>query len=102
MNDSVFPATFDPLFVNAPDACSLCIAQPPVFQYEYCVEQGGGERPLHQGLLLRRGRAAGLLKKLEGEEAQEWAEEEEELQADDMDVSDLQKRRLATFGNIRR
>ena len=31
MNDSLFFATFDPLYVNAPDACNLCIAQPPAF-----------------------------------------------------------------------
>ncbi len=44
--------------------------------------------------------AAGLIKKLAGHEADEWAEEEAELAADNMDVSDLQKRRLATFGNV--
>jgi hypothetical protein len=31
MNDSLFFATFAPLYVNAPDACNLCIAQPPAF-----------------------------------------------------------------------
>jgi hypothetical protein len=28
----------------------------------------------------------------------EWAEEEAELRAEDVDVTDLEKRRLATFG----
>ncbi|HWX94249.1 MAG TPA: hypothetical protein VNY29_16600 [Terriglobales bacterium] len=45
--------------------------------------------------------AAGLLQKRADREAQEWAEEEAELQADDMDVTDLQKRRLATFGSVK-
>ena len=98
MNDSVFLATFDPLFINAPQACSLCLAQPPVFQYEYCIEQGGGERHYIKGFCCSQC-ATGLLKRLEGKEAQEWADEEAELQLNDFDVDDLQKRRLATFGN---
>jgi hypothetical protein len=39
------------------------------------------------------------MKRLAGREAQEWAEEEAELQAEHVDVTDLQKRRLATFGD---
>ena len=42
----------------------------------------------------------GLLQKLARREAQEWAQEEAELEAGEMDVTDLQKRRLATFGNV--
>jgi hypothetical protein len=98
MNDSVFLATFDPLFINAPQACSLCLTQPPVFQYEYCVEQGGGERQYIKGYCCLAC-ATGLLQKLGGKEAEEWAEEEAQLQSDDLDVADLQKRRLATFGH---
>jgi len=44
--------------------------------------------------------ATGLLQKLAGREAREWADEEAELEAGNMDVTDLQKRRLATFGNL--
>jgi hypothetical protein len=40
------------------------------------------------------------MKKLAGREAEEWAEEEAELEAEHLDVTDLQKRRLATFGNV--
>jgi hypothetical protein len=100
MNDSIFFATFDPLYINAPEACSLCIAQPPAFNYEYCIEQSDGHRHYIKGFCCTAC-AAGLLQKLAGREAQEWAEEEAELQADDMDVTDLQKRRLATFGSVR-
>jgi len=100
MNDSIFFATFDPLYINAPEACSLCIAQPPAFNYEYCIEQSDGHRHYIKGFRCTAC-AAGLLQKLAGREAQEWAEEEAELQADDMDVTDLQKRRLATFGSVR-
>ena len=99
MNDSLFFATFDPLYINAPDACSLCIAQPPAFSYECCVEQTGGKRHYIKGFCCTAW-ATGLLQKLAGREAREWAEEEAELEADDMDITDLQKRRLATFGNV--
>jgi hypothetical protein len=40
------------------------------------------------------------MKRLAGREAEEWAEEQAELQAEDLDVTALQKRRLATFGNV--
>jgi hypothetical protein len=100
MNDSIFFATFDPLYINAPDACGLCIAQPPAFNYEYCIEQSDGKRHYIKGFCCI-GCASGLLKKLAGREAEEWAQEEAELQADDMDVTDFQKRRLATFGESR-
>ena len=99
MNDSLFFATFDPLYVNAPDACSLCIAQPPAFTYEYCIEQNDGQRHYIKGFCCTAC-SAGLLQKLARREAQEWAEEEAELEAGEMDVTDLQKRRLATFGNV--
>src|SRR5215467_9088778 len=72
MNDSLFIATFDPLYVNAPDACSLCIAQPPAFSYEYCIEQNDGKRDYIKGFC-RTACSAGL-QKLAGREAQEWAE----------------------------
>jgi hypothetical protein len=100
MDDSIFFATFDPLYINAPDGCTLCIAQPPAFNYEYCIEQPDGHRHYIKGFRCTAC-AAGLLQKLAGREAQEWAEEEAEHHADDMDVTDLQKRRLATFGSVR-
>ena len=101
MNDSIFFATFDPLYINAPDACSLCIAEPPAFSYEYCVEQRDGKRHYIKGFCCTQC-ADGLLQRLAGREAQEWAEEEADLQAGDIDVTDFQKRRLATFGHMMR
>jgi len=97
MNDRVFFATFDPLFVNAPEACNLCLLLPPAFSYEYCIDRDEGKRHYIKGYC-RGACAAGLLKKLAGKEALEWAEEEAELRAEDVDVTDLEKRRLATFG----
>jgi hypothetical protein len=99
MNDSLFFATFDPLYINAPETCNLCIAEPPAFTYEYCIEQHDGKRHYIKGYCCANC-AAGLMKRLAGREAQEWAEEEAELQAEHADISDLQKRRLATFGNV--
>jgi hypothetical protein len=99
MNDSVFFATFDPLFVNAPDGCSLCITQPPIFSYEYCIEEENGHRQYLKGFCCAAC-ASDLLKKLAKTEATDWAQEEAALEADDLDVTDLQKRRLATFGSV--
>jgi hypothetical protein len=100
MNDSVFFATFDPLYFDAPDACSLCIAQPPAFTYEYCIEEEGGQRQYLKGFCCTRC-ATDLLRKLANTEAKEWEEEEAALEADDLDVTDFQKRRLATFDAVR-
>lgn len=97
MNDSIFFATFDPLYVNAPDGCALCITQPPIFSYEYCIEQESGERQYLKGFCCAAC-AANLLKKLATTEAGEWEREEAELEANELDVTDFQKRRLATFG----
>jgi hypothetical protein len=97
MNDSVFFATFDPLYINAPDACSLCVAQPPSFTYEYCIEEENGQRQYIKGFCCAKC-SQDLLKKLATTEAKEWEQEEAALEADDLDVTDLQKRRLATFG----
>jgi hypothetical protein len=98
MNDSVFFATFDPLFINAPEACELCIGQPPVFTYEYSNGEESGERQYLKGFCCPAC-AVRLLKKLENREAQDWAEEEREMEADHLDVTDFQKRRLVTFGD---
>jgi hypothetical protein len=97
MNDSVFFGTFDPLCVDAPDICSLCIAQPPAFEYESCIVAGSGEREIKKGFCCASC-ARALLRTLENTEASEWAEEEAELEAENHDVTEYQKRRLATFG----
>lgn len=99
MNDSLFFATFDPLYVNAPETCTLCLTEAPAFNYEYCIEQNDGKRHYIKGYCCANC-AAGLMKKLAGREAEEWAEEEAELRAEHLDATDLQKRRLATFGNV--
>ena len=102
MSDTVFFATFDPLFVNAPETCGLCLTNPPLFNYEY-AKQGdeSGETEYLKGFCCQNC-AAGLLKRLASTEAKEWAEEEAALEADHLDVTDFQKRRLATFGEVTR
>lgn len=100
MNDSLFFATFDPLFINAPETCGLCISQPPIFNYEYAKQEEGGKTEYIKGFCCSTC-AAELLKRLAKTEAKEWEEEEAELAADNLDVSDFQKRRLAAFGSKR-
>ena len=97
MYDSVFFATFDPMFINAPDVCDLCITESPIFNYEYCTEEASGQRQYLKGFCCA-GCAEGLLRKLKGREAREWADEEAELEADRVVVADFQKRRMAAFG----
>jgi hypothetical protein len=97
MDDSLFFATFDPLFVNAPETCTLCIVRPPAFNYEYAVEKENGQRTYEKGYCCTAC-AVNLMQKLEAREAGEWQEEEAAMEADHLDIADLQKRRLATFG----
>jgi hypothetical protein len=101
MNDSLFFATFDPLYINAPETCPLCFVQPPAFSYEYCIEQEDGKRNYNKGYCCITCSGT-LLHRLAGREAKEWEKEEEELAEGQLDVADLQKRRLATFGNLAR
>lgn len=63
------------------------------------MEHGDGKRHYIKGFSCTAC-AVGLLKKLPGREAEEWAPEEAALQPDDMDVTDFQKRRLATLGEV--
>ena len=97
MDDSLFFATFDPLFINAPETCTLCIVRPPAFNYEYAVGIENGQRTYEKGFCCTAC-ALALMRKLESREASEWREEEEAMEADHLDTADLQKRRLATFG----
>ena len=100
MNDSVFFGTFDPLCIDAPDVCNLCIAQPPVFEYESCIVEQDGNRRTTKGFCCASC-ARAVLRTLETQESGEWAEEEAELEAEHQDITDYQKRRLATFGSAK-
>jgi hypothetical protein len=97
MDDSLFFATFDPLFVDATEACQMCMRQPPAFTYEHSIEDESGRRNYVKGFCCTAC-AVTLLQKLEKQEAQEWEAEEAALEEDSVDVTDLQKHRLATFG----
>jgi hypothetical protein len=83
--------------LRRPAICAL--AEAPAFTYEYCLERSDGRRKYIKGYCCADC-AAGLMKRLAGREAEEWAREEAELQAQHLDVAELQKRRLATFGNV--
>ena len=87
-------STFDPLFRDTPEHCDLCLSSPPVFTYEFRTQDEFGERRFLYGFCCV---ACGpkLLKKLERQELREWAAEEAALEADELDVSDFRKRRLA-------
>jgi hypothetical protein len=100
MSEKVTFFAFDPMRFDAPSHCDVCASNPSVFHYEYSVDEGARQSP-------RRGFccascASRLLEKLQRAESQVWAEEEASLKAEDVDVSDLEERRLATFGEVRR
>lgn len=96
MTDKLSLATFDPLLRDTPGLCNLCAGTVPVFTYEFRTEEQGEARS-SKGFCCAAC-AAALVKNLERVEAREWAEEEEALQADDMDISEFKKRRLSAFG----
>jgi hypothetical protein len=95
MLDTLFFAGFDPLH-ETPKVCTLCSSRPPVFQFDYRMLGKEGECQESKGFCCAAC-AADLLKKLETAESREWAEEEAALQADDLDVSEFHRNRLAAF-----
>lgn len=100
MSEKVTFSAFDPMRFDAPSQCDLCTSKPPVFHYEYSLDEGARLSP-------RRGFccnscASRLLDKLQRAESLVWAEEEASLKADDVDAADLEERRLATFGEVNR
>lgn len=96
MTDKLSLTTFDPLLRDTPQLCSLCADKAPVFFYDLRTEEQG-ETKSSKGFCCTAC-ALALVKKLEHLEALEWAEEEEALEIDDMDVSEFKKRRLSAFG----
>jgi hypothetical protein len=100
MSEKVTFSAFDPMRFDAPSHCDVCTSNPTVFHYEYILDEGARLSP-------KRGFcccscATRLLEKLRNAESQVWAEEEASLKADDVDVADLEERRLATFGSAHR
>jgi hypothetical protein len=100
MSERVTFSVFDPMRFDAPSHCEVCTSKPPVFHYEYSVDEGARLSP-KRGFCCSSC-AARLLEKLQRIESQVWAEEEVSLRADDVDTADLEERRLATFGEARR
>jgi len=99
MSEKVTFATFDPMRFDAPSQCDICAAKPVLFHYEYSVDEGARVSP-KRGFCCSSC-ASRLLDRLQRAESQVWAQEEASLKADDIDVADLEERRLATFGDMR-
>jgi hypothetical protein len=100
MSERVTFSTFDPVRFDSPSHCDLCTSRAPVFHYEHTVDEAARQSP-KRGFCCASC-AARLLATLQNTESRVWAEEEASLKADDADASDLEERRLATFGNVRR
>ncbi len=99
MSEKVTFSAFDPMRFDAPSHCDVCTSNPPVFHYECSLDQGARLSP-KRGFCCTSC-ATRLLEKLRNAESRVWAEEEASLKAEDLDVADLEERRLATFGNVR-
>ena len=100
MHDSLLFATFDPLR-DAPETCSRCHANPPVFSYEVQADMPGAEPRTRIGFCCSAC-AAKLLLAMERAESRDWAQEEAALAADDLDTTGFHQRRVATFGTRKR
>jgi hypothetical protein len=97
MSEKVAFSAFDPIRTDAPTHCDVCTSGAVVFRYEYDIDEGARQQP-KKGFCCRAC-AGKLLDRLQRSESQVWAEEEASLKADDIDVADLEERRLAAFGN---
>jgi len=96
MSEKIMFSAFDPIRFDVPSRCDVCDSQPPVFHYEYDVDEGVRQQQ-RKGFCCKSC-ATKLLDILQRAESRVWAQEEASLKADDLDVSDLEERRLATFG----
>jgi len=98
MSSSLCFFTFDPLR-EVPEVCALCRSSSPVLMYESQIYKERGEAEDTKGFCCASC-AVELVKKLEGAEFQQWTDEEAVLQAEDLDISDLRRLRLAAFQKI--
>jgi hypothetical protein len=99
MRPSVLFSAFDPLH-ETPERCDVCESKPPVFSYEFATYRPRGEAEEKKGFCCARCTTL-LLRTLQRDESQRWAEEEAALRADESDVSDFRQHRLAAFGDNR-
>lgn len=95
MRASLFLAAFDPMH-EVPKNCGVCKTKPPVFSYEFRAYGRSGELSDTEGFCCAAC-AAELVRKLERNEAQLWAQEETALKAEDVDVNALHEQRVAAF-----
>ncbi|HXY11014.1 MAG TPA: hypothetical protein VEI52_24490 [Terriglobales bacterium] len=95
MRPSVFFSAFEPLH-ETPEMCDVCHAKPPVLSYELDTYGTRGEAKEKKGFCCAHCTTI-LLRILERDESQRWAQEEAALKADDSDVSDFRRHRLAAF-----
>lgn len=96
MSEKMTFSAFDPVRFDAPYHCETCASKPPVFHYERSVDEALRTAPRRR--FCCSACACPLLEELRVEESRAWAQEEASLKAEDADASDLEERRLATFG----
>jgi hypothetical protein len=97
MRPSLFFGAFEPLH-ETPEVCDVCKENPPVLRYEFASYGTRGEAEEKKGFCCAHCTSI-LVRILEGDESQRWAEEEAALKDDESDGSDFKQQRLAAFTN---
>jgi hypothetical protein len=80
MSNRLCFATFDPLR-EAPSVCNVCSSNPPIFRYEFRVDDKGSGTEYIKGFCCACC-ARKLLAVLEHEESSDWALEQAALEAE--------------------
>jgi hypothetical protein len=88
---------FDPFMGDSPELCDLCSSRPPIFKYQ-CSNSREREQCEYLLGFCCQPCTQRLLDQLQQSESREWAEEESALNADESDVKEFHRRRVAAFG----
>jgi len=97
MRPSLFFGALEPLH-ETPEVCDVCKENPPILCYEFASYGPRGEAQEKKGFCCAHCTTI-LVRILERDESQRWAEEEAALKDDESDVSDFRQHRLAAFRN---
>ena len=97
MSNKVCFSSFDPIIGDSPEYCDVCSQRPPIFKYQ-CSSRNEAERREYLVGFCCELCTQRLLETLRQTESREWADEEASFSADEVDVKEFHRRRIAAFG----
>ena len=97
MTNKVCFTGFDPIVGDSPELCDLCSDRPPIFKYQCSSWHENEQREYLLGFCCQPC-TQHLLENLQQRESREWAEEESSFNADEIDLKEFHRRRVAAFG----